>query len=151
MQKDSLLEKATILRLNQEKLSNLSPYSKIIAASTKGKMPLLPQLSREESTVVTTSSPNFREQLAAQEPSQNHAWLESYFTTQAAHILSKPRAEIEVEQTLSMMGFDSLMAVELRNRVENDLGIDVRIVDLMGDITITSLAAQVSELLDRAC
>lgn len=33
VQKDSFLEKETILRLNQEKLSDLVPYAKIIEAS----------------------------------------------------------------------------------------------------------------------
>ncbi|NET54732.1 MAG: methyltransferase [Symploca sp. SIO2E6] len=146
-QKDSLLEKETLLRLNQEKLANLTPYAKVIEASSHGKMILLPRLSEKDSTVVTGAFHNFREQLAAQEPSQNRAWLESYFTTQIAHILNKTQAEIEVDKTFNMIGLDSLLAVELRNMVQNDLGIDVEITDLMAGVTISSLATKVSELL----
>jgi|GEM_PF-3051341 len=146
-QKDSLIEKETLLRLNQEKLANLTPYGKIIEASSQGKMILLPRLSEKDSTVVTGAFHNFREQLAAQEPSQNRASLESYFTTQIAHILNKTQGEIEVDKSLNMMGFDSLLAVELRNMVQNDLEIDVEIADLMEGVTISSLATKVSELL----
>ena len=147
VQKDSLLDKETILRLNQEKLSHLTPYAKIIEASSNGKMLLLPRLTQEDSTVVTSSYHNFREQLAAQTPSQNRASLESYLTTQIAHVLNKNQAEIEVDKTLNMIGLDSLLTVELRNMVQNDLGIDVEITDLMGGVTISNLATKVSELL----
>lgn len=146
VQKDSFIEKETILRLNQEKLSNLVPYAKIIEASSDGKMLLLPQLSREESKVVRQKGNNFREQFASQEPSQIIDWLESYFKTQVSHILKISQAQIKVEKSLNMMGFDSLMIMELRNLIQNDLGIDIKVANLMGGITISNLVGQVREL-----
>ncbi|AOY83392.1 methyltransferase [Moorena producens JHB] len=149
VQKDNLIDKETILRLNQQKLSNLVPYSKIIEVSPDGKMLLLPPVSGEKSTEVTTSSNNFREHLASQEPSQKQEWLESYFQTQVGHILGNTQAKPEVEQPLNMMGIDSLRAVELRNMVEKDLGIDVKISDFMRDISISILVTKVLELLEE--
>ncbi|NEO66394.1 MAG: hypothetical protein F6J98_40865, partial [Moorea sp. SIO4G2] len=149
VQKDNFIEKDTILRLNQEKLSDLVPYAKIIEASSDGKMLLLPQLSREESNVVKEKAKNFREQFTSQEPSQIIDWLKYYFKTQVANILQTSQAQVELEKSLNLMGFDSLMFMELRNRIQNDLIIDIGVADLMGGITISKLASKVSELASK--
>ncbi|NEP54794.1 MAG: acyl carrier protein, partial [Moorea sp. SIO3C2] len=96
--------------------------------------------------VVREKANNFREQFASQEPSQILDWLKYYFKTQVANILQTSQAQVEVEKSLNLMGFDSLMFMELRNRIQNDLGIDIGVADLMGGITISKLASKVSEL-----
>ena len=45
---------------------------------------------------------------------------------------------------LSRIGLDSLMAVELRNRVRSQLELDVPLVTFMDDASITRLATELS-------
>lgn len=146
VQKDSFIEEETILRLNQEKLSNLVPYARMIEARSDGKIPLLPQLSREESSVVRQKANNFREQFASQQPSQILDWLKSYLKIQVANILKISQAQVEVETSLNLMGFDSIMFFELQKSILDDLGIDIKISDVMKSITIINLARKFSEL-----
>jgi phthiocerol/phenolphthiocerol synthesis type-I polyketide synthase D len=54
---------------------------------------------------------------------------------------------LDVDAPLTHIGLDSLMALEVKNRVETTHGIELPIVGLIEDPTITNLATQVSELL----
>ncbi|NEQ64892.1 MAG: methyltransferase [Symploca sp. SIO2D2] len=155
VQKDQHLNTDTILRLNQEKLSSPVPYAKIIAAS-KGEEPILfPKIDWEDSHSengfdgLEQNSNSFLAQITSQEPEQRTSILESYFKTQVANILRLAQSDIKVEQSLNTMGLDSLMALELLHRVQNDLQVDIPISDLMVDSSISTVASQVSKLLSE--
>jgi NAD(P)-dependent dehydrogenase (short-subunit alcohol dehydrogenase family)/acyl carrier protein len=64
-----------------------------------------------------------------------------YLVDRVASILRCDPSRIATTRPLTAMGMDSLMAVELRNRIERDLGIRVPIVDLF--------TATVDQLVDR--
>src|SRR5205823_8316630 len=57
--------------------------------------------------------------------------LEEHFREQVAGVLQLPAAELDVQQSLTALGLDSLMAVELKNRVELELGIRIPIVTFL--------------------
>jgi len=58
---------------------------------------------------------------------ERRSLLENYLREQAAIILRAASVqEIELDKGLFEMGFDSLMAVELKNRLESDLGHPLR-------------------------
>ena len=59
-------------------------------------------------------------------------------------------ARIDTQQSLLNLGIDSLIAVEVRNRINADLGVNVPLAKFMQSESINTLAAFVAErLLER--
>ena len=89
----------------------------------------------------------------AAEPSDNEKAvgdLQSYLHTQAAAVLGLDRARLPLEQALDRVGMDSLMAVELRNRVESDLSVTLPAVTFLQGPTILELVEKIqSHLADE--
>ena len=62
-----------------------------------------------------------------------------------ARVLELPAAQLDRELPLSAFGFDSLMAVEIRQRVERELGVAVPVVRLIGGAGLAQLAGWLAE------
>ena len=58
-----------------------------------------------------------RRTFLAAEPAARHRLLRSYLSEQVARVLGLSASRLDVEQPLSNLGLDSLMAVELKNRI----------------------------------
>jgi acyl carrier protein len=67
--------------------------------------------------------------------------LENQLREQAARVLRLPAAALDVEQPLNNLGLDSLMAIELKNRIEADLGVTVSMVKFLEGPSVRGLAA----------
>ena len=67
--------------------------------------------------------------------------LLSYLRRQLAPVLGINAAAFDVDMPLSDFGMDSLMAVQLRNRVEADLPLKVSLEKLLGGQSAIELAA----------
>ncbi len=76
--------------------------------------------------------------------------LAGYLTDQVAAITGVPTAELDAEQPLGELGFDSLMAVELKNRIERDFGIALPMVQLLERPSVATLLAFVTTRLETA-
>jgi acyl carrier protein len=66
---------------------------------------------------------SIRKSLLAAEPESRRELLEKHLTKLIAKILKLPPSRIEPDKPLGVWGIDSLMALELRNRLEADLGL----------------------------
>ncbi len=80
------------------------------------------------------------------DPNDRQGLLETYLAQQVARELMLPLNELDISQPLTMLGFDSLMAVILRNQIERDLDIAVPMVKLLEGHSISVLATLIEAI-----
>jgi len=83
--------------------------------------------------------------LAIPDAGERLARLESYLLANAARALKIDPEQLNVNQALTSFGIDSLMAVELKNRVEQDLRVHLSIGALLQGRDIAQLAVELFE------
>ena len=71
------------------------------------------------------------------------ALLPMYLQEQVAVTFKLPTNQISNKKKLIQMGLDSLMAVELRNRIRLELDVDIPLVKFMEDVSVLDLARQI--------
>jgi acyl carrier protein len=62
-----------------------------------------------------------------------------------ARVLGTTFDRLDAEKGLTLLGLDSLMAVELRIRIERDMNLDVPVMVLMQGPSVVELARQLTE------
>jgi acyl carrier protein len=60
-----------------------------------------------------------------------------------------PSQPVDLDTELTRLGIDSLMAVELKNRIELNLGANLPVAQILNGPSITELAGLVSEILEK--
>lgn len=115
---------------------------------------LLAGLSREmaETAAQATSRParragSNRDALLAAEPRERQGLLEAYLREQLARVLGLSPANLDLHQPLNRLGLDSLMAVEMKNRIELDIGVLIPIVRLLQGPSLAQIAEQLARQL----
>ena len=81
-----------------------------------------------------------REKLLSEEPAERQQLLQSYFRERLAKILRMPPSRLNVNQPLTEMGVDSLMAMEFRTAIQVNLGVAVPLVSLLQGPSLAKLA-----------
>jgi acyl carrier protein len=76
--------------------------------------------------------------------------VSGYIAREVAERLRLAVADIEVDQPLERLGFDSLQAIELQARLLADLGVRIPVMRFLGFSSITSIAQEVVERIDTA-
>jgi myxalamid-type polyketide synthase MxaE and MxaD len=109
---------------------------------------MLSQLAIEKAELVANQSDGRKEQdltveaLSAIEPEQRLALLVSHLQKELAVVLGLESSEIEPKESFNNLGLDSLMVLELKQRLETDLGIELPIDSLMQYPSLVDLSAQ---------
>ncbi|HVA87590.1 MAG TPA: SDR family NAD(P)-dependent oxidoreductase [Candidatus Saccharimonadales bacterium] len=85
-----------------------------------------------------------RAMLLAAAPEDRQRLVEEFVQTELAKVLELDRDALPLDQPLSTVGLDSLMALELKNRVEVGLAINLPIVSLIQGPSITQLSAELA-------
>jgi aryl carrier-like protein len=77
---------------------------------------------------------------------QRRTILETYLIDLTSRVLGFPASELDVGQPLTSLGLDSLLALELRNALERDLGVSVSLRMFFDAPTLAVLAKQLDNL-----
>ena len=78
--------------------------------------------------------------LGSAEPAEIRQRLEDYLREQVAHVLRIAPEKLDPERRLHSFGIDSLMAIEVKNRTERDLGSGVPVVRFLEGPSVRELA-----------
>jgi aryl carrier-like protein len=115
-----------------------------------GRWPLLADLARSQShgppSKLATQRGLTREQLMAFAPADRLSELRRYLCEQIAAVLARSESTLDTDEPLNNFGLDSIMALELKNRMETGLGLTIPMVHFLQGCSINQLA---SDLLDK--
>ncbi len=106
--------------------------------------PMLRELSQRYAVMATSEAGRVRELLSGLTGAEATARLEQELTSMAAGIMQLPESAIDRQVSFTDLGLDSLMAVELKNRIRHDVGVDVPLVKLLSGPSIAELTLLVS-------
>jgi len=88
----------------------------------------------------------FERTLLSTQESQRAGLMQAYLCDTISRSLRLPASKLDVDQPVTNLGLDSLIALELRNRIQVDMGVRVPIVKLLHGPSIAELATYLSEL-----
>ncbi len=84
-----------------------------------------------------------REILLAANPEARSEIVQTYLREQVARVLGISAAKLDMDRPLNELGLDSLMAVQLKNRIESDLSLSLPTRELTENPTINRLSTAV--------
>jgi NADPH:quinone reductase-like Zn-dependent oxidoreductase/short-subunit dehydrogenase/acyl carrier protein len=93
----------------------------------------------------TNSAHIDREAILNADATHRQHLLEEYLRVEGGRVLGLSTSKLDVEQPLNRMGIDSLMAVELKTRIEADLGLDLPILKVLEGASLSQLASFLSD------
>jgi len=76
--------------------------------------------------------------------------LTEHIRGQVAQVIGLKNYHIDKQKLLNKIGMDSLMSIELRNRIQSDLEVDVPITKFMEAITIAALSTEINQQLNQS-
>jgi len=109
--------------------------------------PLFALLPGEEDATANAGGAPVRAALQKAAPADRRRLLEAHLIQEMAQVLRVDPAHIQREVPLSGLGFESLMALEFRNRLEASLGLTLPTTLVWGHPTIAALAPHLAERL----
>ncbi|KAB8144504.1 type I polyketide synthase [Chloroflexia bacterium SDU3-3] len=88
-----------------------------------------------------------QEKLLQAEPSARRGMVETFLLEQVAKVLRTSSSKLDVNLPLNKMGIDSLMAVELKNRIETAIELSLPVTTLLQGPSVAQLADVLMEQL----
>ena len=130
-------------------------WSKFRKKFSDDEPPLLSELVRQEKQQLKEEQQivkrlEFLRQLEGVSPEEHRSLLINYIREQTARVLGLSASQIDVQQPLTTIGLDSLMALEIGNRLKTELGVDVAIVKFLEGCSVASLVTHVIKQLTTA-
>lgn len=121
-------------------------WAQTVASRTPARLSLLvnPHTADQETA---QDGVRLRDLVMAADPADRQSLVEAHLKEQVARVLGASVAHLDVERPLNELGLDSLMAVELKNRIEKDIGVTLPTVELMRGPTVLKLSHVILKLL----
>nr|VFK61998.1 MAG: Phosphopantetheine attachment site [Candidatus Kentron sp. TUN]VFK71214.1 MAG: Phosphopantetheine attachment site [Candidatus Kentron sp. TUN] len=105
----------------------------------------LSELMPTQSTMVESIQVKHRLEQASEE--EYERILVDFIRSQLAGVLGTNPSQLDMVKPLNTMRLDSLMAVELRNRIRSDLDIEISLAKLVEGVSVLDLARQIENRL----
>ena len=133
--------------LSQIQIAEVPPFFSEIAEAERSSGDL--DDTPEESAAASKESKKALTQkdLIAADPAERQKMLQSYLDGQLARLLGLPSSKLKAQEPLINFGFDSLMAVEMKSRIEADLGVVVSVAHLLQGLSMAQVATRIIDLL----
>lgn len=126
---------------------NWQQWAKFHPAASLPRFSQVIKIAPDSQQVDEEEQNSFKNRILAAEPTERKELLEACIKEQVARVLLTSAAKLDVEQPLTYLGFDSLMAVELSNSIKNKLSVEVSPVKLIQIPSIIQLANLINEQL----
>ena len=108
--------------------------------------PILSELVVETDTQEQgTQRQNMLKKLKTASSQERYEIIMTYLQEQVADVLKLPSEQMDSRLSLISMGLDSLMALELRNRLDYDLDINIPVVRFLEKVSVENLGELVAE------
>ncbi len=115
----------------------------VCAAAISSRLsPRFSLLTRPDSAVGVKDA-RFRGVILAARPEDRPQLVMTFLTEQVARVLGTSPSKLDTARRLNEMGLDSLMMVELKNRIEQEVGASLSAVELMRGPSIEKLSAMI--------
>jgi amino acid adenylation domain-containing protein/non-ribosomal peptide synthase protein (TIGR01720 family) len=121
-------------------------WERMLSCYPGGAPPLFRELAAATAPVASKEH-RLRAQLLATPPAERAAALQSYLAGQLARVMEIDPGKVEVNQPLNSLGLDSLMVIELKNRLESDTGVVLPMARFLEGPSVAQLAGLVLEAL----
>jgi acyl carrier protein len=100
------------------------------------------QIAGQPEAATTQAESSILSAIRAATAEQRQHILEHYLTERVSSVLRLPMERMDIQQPLTALGLDSLMAIELKNSLEHELEIRIPIVTFLQGPSITQFASQ---------
>ena len=128
---------------------NLREWREFYPSASKAT--IFSHLENEEKTAepaaAKITSGSTRDVVFSVDATERRNVVELYLQEQLAKVLRCSVSKLPLQQPINRLGLDSLMAVELRNRIQSDLGVSLPLVNFLKGPSIVQLGAEVLEQL----
>lgn len=130
-------------------------WKRVIESGPRSKTPYLDHLKNVESGEEEVLSDEemyrlFKEEYLGAAEEERNAIVEKHATDVIAKVLHMNSAQLSSGVVLTELGLDSMMATELKNRLELKFSVTVSLVDLLSNQTVSVLISKIEGQLNEA-
>ena len=85
----------------------------------------------------------FLQQVRAAETTERLSLLTTHMQTLVARVLQLDAEQFSEQESLTSLGIDSMMAIEVKNRIAQSVKVDVSVLELLQGVTVVQLATRI--------